>query len=177
LSLHLAGELADGVVIGLGMSVDIVAEQIATVREAAAAAGRNPDAIDIWGLAFASARDDPDPAKRDITPFLASVGAMGLKAPHVRARIPADLRDAVAQLENQYDPRQHVVVGGVGARLVEELGLVEFLVGLRGVTGTPTELRHYAKQIGKLGVTCLLAALPGNADPDGTLRRLAQALR
>jgi TetR/AcrR family transcriptional regulator, mexCD-oprJ operon repressor len=54
LSLHLAGELADGVVIGLGMSVDIVAEKIATVREAAAAAGRNPDAIDIWGLAFAS---------------------------------------------------------------------------------------------------------------------------
>jgi 5,10-methylenetetrahydromethanopterin reductase len=176
-SLRLAGELADGVVIGLGMSVDIVADKIATVREAATAAGRNPDAIDFWGLAFSSVRDDPAQAKRDITPFLASVGAMGLKAPHMRARIPAHLRDAVVKLENQYDPRQHVVVGGAGARLVEELGLVDFLVGLRGVTGTPDQVRQYAEQIEKLGVTCLLAALPGNADPDGTLRRLAQALR
>jgi 5,10-methylenetetrahydromethanopterin reductase len=175
-SLRLAGELVDGVVIGLGMSVDIVADKIATVREAAAAARRNPDAIDFWGLAFASVRDDPDQAKRDITPFLASVGAMGLKAPHMRARIPADLRDAVINLENQYDPRQHVAVGGAGARLVEELGLVDF-VGLRGVTGTPDQVRQYAELIEKLGVTRLLAALPGNADPDGTLRRLALALR
>jgi 5,10-methylenetetrahydromethanopterin reductase len=113
----------------------------------------------------------------DITPFLASVGAMGLKAPHMRARIPADLRAAVAQLENQYDPRQHVVVGGAGGRLVEELGLVDFLVDLRGVTGTPDQVRQYTEKIEKLGVTCLLAALPGNADPDGTLGRLAQALR
>lgn len=176
-SLRLAGELADGVVIGLGMSVEVVAEKIATAREAATAVGRDPDTLDFWGLAFTSVHDDAAQAKSDIAPFLASVGAMGLKAPHMRARIPADLRDAVAELEDRYDPGQHVVVGGTGARLVERLGLVDFLVGLRGVTGTPEEVRDYAKRIEKLGVTCLLAALPGNADPDGTLRRLAQAMR
>jgi 5,10-methylenetetrahydromethanopterin reductase len=68
-------------------------------------------------------------------------------------------------------------VGGAGARLVEELGLVDFLVDLRGVTGTPDQVRQYTEKIEKLGETCLLAALPGNADPDGTLGRLAQALR
>lgn len=176
-ALRLAGEIADGVVIGLGMSVDVVANKIATVREAAKAAGRDPDAIDVWGLAFTSVRDDPDQAKSDITAFLASVGGMGLKAPHMRALIPPELRGAVAELEERYDPRQHVVVGGAGARLVEELGLVDFLVGLRGVTGTPAQVRDYAAEIEKLGVTHLLAALPGSADPDGTLSRLAQAVR
>jgi alkanesulfonate monooxygenase SsuD/methylene tetrahydromethanopterin reductase-like flavin-dependent oxidoreductase (luciferase family) len=176
-SLRLAGEIADGVVIGLGMALDVVAAKIAIVREAAAAAGRDPDTIDIWGLGFTSVRDDPALAKQDITAFLASVGGMGLKAPHMRALIPPELLGAVEELEERYDPRQHVVVGGAGARLVEELGLVDFLVGLRGVTGTPDQVREYAEQIEKLGVTAILAALPGSADPDGTLRRLAESLR
>lgn len=176
-SLRLAGEIADGVVIGLGMSLDVVADKIATIRAAATAAGRDPDAIDVWGLAFASVRDDPAQAKSVITAFLASVGGMGLKAPHMRALIPPELHAAVTELEARYDPRQHVVVGGAGAGLVEELGLVDFLVGLLGVTGTPAQVRDYAAKIEKLGVTHLLVALPGSADPDGTLTRLARAVR
>lgn len=176
-SLRLAGEIADGVVIGLGMSLDVVAGKIATARESAQAAGRDPDAIDFWGLAFTSVRDDKAQADRDITALLASVGGMGLKAPHMRALIPPDLLPAVLELEQRYDPRQHVVVGGAGAQLVERLGLVDFLVGLRGVTGTPAEVREYAGQLSKLGVTHLLVVLPGSADPEGTLRRLAEAIQ
>jgi 5,10-methylenetetrahydromethanopterin reductase len=176
-SLRLAGEIADGVVIGLGMSLDVVVDKITAVRQSAEAAGRDPDAIDFWGLAFTSVRDDKAEADRDITAFLASVGAMGLKAPHMRALIPPELLAAVKELEERYDPRQHVVAGGAGAQLVEQLGLVDFLVGLRGVTGTAEQVHEYAGQIEKLGVTRLLAALPGSADPDGTLIRLADAVR
>jgi hypothetical protein len=122
-------------------------------------------------------RDSQEEANRDITAFLASVGGMGLKAPHMRALIPPELLSAVRDLERRYDPAQHVVVGGAGARLVEELGLVDFLVGLRGVTGTAGQVRDFAEQAGRLGVTHMLAALPGSADPEGTLMRLADALR
>lgn len=76
-SLRLAGEIADGVVIGLGMSLKVVGDKIATVRRSAQAAGRDPDAIDFWGLAFTSVREDKALADRDITPLLASVGAWG----------------------------------------------------------------------------------------------------
>jgi alkanesulfonate monooxygenase SsuD/methylene tetrahydromethanopterin reductase-like flavin-dependent oxidoreductase (luciferase family) len=175
-SLRLAGEIADGVVIGLGLSLDVVAGKIDTVRQAAEKAGRDPDAVDFWGLSFTSVRDTREQADTDITAFLASVGAMGLKAPHMRALIPPELLDSVRELERRYDPAQHVVVGGAGARLVEELGLVDFLVGLRGVTGTPDQVRAYASDVEKLGVTHLLAALPGSADPNGTLTRLADAV-
>lgn len=175
-ALRLAGEVADGVVIGLGMSLDVVAGKVETIRQAARAAGRDPEAIDIWGLSFTSVRDSQEEANWDITAFLASVGGMGLKAPHMRALIPADLMGAVLELERRYDPRQHVVVGGAGARMVEELGLVDFLVGLRGVTGTPAQFRDFAEQAGKLGVKRLMVPLPGVADPEGTLTRVAGAL-
>jgi alkanesulfonate monooxygenase SsuD/methylene tetrahydromethanopterin reductase-like flavin-dependent oxidoreductase (luciferase family) len=176
-SLRLAGEIADGVVIGFGMSLDAVDAKIAIVRQGAEAVGRDPDAIDVWGLAFTSVRDDKAQADRDITPLLAAVGGMGLKAPHMRALVPPDLLPAVKELEERYDPRQHVMVGGTGAQLVERLGLVDFLVGLRGLTGTPAEVREYAGQLEKHGVSHLLAARPGTADPEGTLTRLADAIR
>jgi alkanesulfonate monooxygenase SsuD/methylene tetrahydromethanopterin reductase-like flavin-dependent oxidoreductase (luciferase family) len=166
-SLRLAGEIA----------LEVVAGKIDTVRGAAEAAGRDPETVDIWGLGFTSVRDTKEQADRDITAFLASVGGMGLKAPHMRALIPPELLGAVRELERRYDPGQHVVVGGAGARLVEELGLLDFLVGLRGVTGTPGQVRDYAEQVAKLGVTRLLAALPGAVDPEGTLTRLADAVR
>ncbi|MGX1675491.1 LLM class flavin-dependent oxidoreductase [Streptomyces sp. NPDC055400] len=176
-ALRLAGELADGVVIGVGLSLDLVAQKIDTVREAARDAGRDPHAIDFWGMGFTSVRDSRAEANNDISAFLASVGGMGLKSPHMRAIIPPELLGAVEELERRYDPREHVVVGSPQARMVEELGLTDFLVGLRGVTGSPQEVRAYTDELEKLGFSCLIAPLPGNVDPEGMLARLSAALR
>ncbi|WP_432194234.1 LLM class flavin-dependent oxidoreductase [Streptomyces sp. bgisy027] len=176
-TLRLAGELADGVVIGVGLSLDLVAQKIDVVRAAARDAGRDPDAIDFWGMGFASVRESRAEADHDISAFLASVGGMGLKAPHMRAIIPPELLGAVMELERRYDPTKHVVVGSAQARMVEELGLTDFLVGLRGVTGNPQEVRAYTDELAKLGVSCLLAPMPGNVDPEGMLARVSAALR
>ncbi|WP_052745236.1 LLM class flavin-dependent oxidoreductase [Streptomyces sp. WM6386] len=176
-ALRLAGELADGVVIGVGLSLDLVAQKIDTVRAAARDAGRDPDAIDFWGMGFVSVRDSRAEADHDISAFLAATGGMGLKSAHMRAIVPPELLGAVEELERRYDPTVHVVVGSPQARLVEELGLTDFLVGLRGVTGSPQEVRAYADELEKLGVSCLLAPLPGNVDPEGMLTRLSAAVR
>lgn len=176
-SLRLAGEIADGVVISVGLSLDLVERKIQAVRDAARGAGRDPDAIDIWGLGFVSVRDSRAEGNADISAFLASTGAMGLRAPHMRAIIPPELLGAVEQLERSYDPTEHVVVGGRQALMVEEFGLTDFLVGLHGVTGNPAQVRDYTAALEKLGVTCLIAPLPGSVDPEGTLTRLSAALR
>jgi alkanesulfonate monooxygenase SsuD/methylene tetrahydromethanopterin reductase-like flavin-dependent oxidoreductase (luciferase family) len=173
--LALAGEIADGVVIGVGLSIETVERKIAAVRAAAERAGRNPDAIDVWGMSFASVRDDRAEADADITAFLASTAGMGLKAPHMREIIPPGLLGAVEEIERRYDPAEHVVVGGKNARLLEELGLVDFMVGLKGLTGDGVEVAGHLRRLEAAGVSCVLAALPGHADPDGTLRRLSEA--
>lgn len=175
--LRLAGELADGVVLSTGLSLELVDRKIAVVREAAAAAGRDPDAVTIWGLAFTSVRTTREEANADITSFLASTAGMGLKAPHMRALIPPELLGAVEEIERRYDPTEHVVVGGRNARLLEELGLVDFVVGLNSITGSPQQVAGHLRALEERGVSCVLAPLPGSADPEGTLQRLAEAAK
>jgi 5,10-methylenetetrahydromethanopterin reductase len=173
--LRLAGELADGVVFSTGLSLELVDRKIATIREAAAAAGRDPADVALWGMAFTSVRPTRDEANADITAFLASTAGMGLKAPHMRALIPPDLLPAVEQLERRYDPTAHVVPGGANARLLEELGLVDFVVGLNSITGSPEQVAAHLRALEERGISTLLAPVPGSVDPEGTLERLSAA--
>src|SRR5579862_7781257 len=111
----------------------------------------------------------------DVSAFLASTAGMGLKAPHMRAIIPPELRMAVEEMERRYDPTQHVVVGGANAQLLEALGLAEFVAGLNSVNGDEQRVSAHLRALEELGVSCVIVPLPGNADPDGTLTRFAQA--
>ena len=56
-SLELAGQVADGVVLHTFMTDDTVARSVATVREAAEKAGRDPASIRIWSV-LATVPDD-----------------------------------------------------------------------------------------------------------------------
>jgi 5,10-methylenetetrahydromethanopterin reductase len=176
-ALELAGELADGVVVSVGLDLDRVAGKVAAVRAGAERAGRDPDLVEVWGLSFASVRPTREQALGDVSAFLASTAGMGLKAPHMRAAIPPDLLPAVEEIERRYDATQHVVVGGTNARLLEELGLADFIAGLNSVVGTPEQVTTHLHALTERGISRVLVALPGNADPDGTLQRLAAAAR
>jgi hypothetical protein len=61
--------------------------------------------------------------------------------------------------------------------MVEELGLTDFLGGLCAVAGTPDEVSGALAELDRRGIACVLAALPGQADPLGTLERFAAAAR
>jgi 5,10-methylenetetrahydromethanopterin reductase len=170
-----AAEIADGVMINVGMSTEVVRKRIEHIRESAAAAGRDPDEIEIWGYTYASVRDSRDDAIADISAFLAVMGSIWMKRPYARALAPPELVDKLDEMRRNYDPREHVVVGGRMATVVQELGLTDFLAGLCAVAGTPDEVRDGIRALEDLGVSCVLAALPGQVDPAGTLRRFAEA--
>jgi alkanesulfonate monooxygenase SsuD/methylene tetrahydromethanopterin reductase-like flavin-dependent oxidoreductase (luciferase family) len=172
-ALHMAGEIADGVVLPVGSSLPAVEEKILAVHAGARAAGRDPSMIDLWAFSFCSVRPSRAKALQDITAFLAASGAYALSAPHAFAKVPAPLQERVRELQSRYDTAEHVVVGGSNARLVEELGLVDYLAGLSTIAGTPEETGQVLRGLAALGITSFLCALPGNADPHGTLHRLA----
>jgi hypothetical protein len=130
----------------------------------------------MWGMGFTSVRDRSQDAVADIIPLLASTAGMGMKAPHMRALIPPDLLRAFEEMERRYDPTAHVVVGGKNAKLLQELGLVDFMVGLRGVTGNAAEVASHFKELESRGISCVLVPTPGNADPGGSLERVSQAV-
>lgn len=173
-SLRLAGELADGVVTTVGTSTVRAARKVAKVRAAAEAAGRDPDAVQVWGFSFISVKQSRAEANAEIGAALASDVALRLKSPHMRSTVPPELLPAVAEMERRYDVWDHTV-GGKNARLLEELGLVDLALELTGVTGTVAEVGAHLRRLESVGVSGILAALPPLADPKGLLRRLRQA--
>jgi 5,10-methylenetetrahydromethanopterin reductase len=174
-ALALAGELADGVVMTVGSSLDNLSKKIAVVRDAAAAAGRDPAAVDFWAYSFCSIRETRQAALSDISSFLASTAAHQLKNKVFFDQVPQALKDKVLELERRYDVSQHSVPGSANGRLVEELGLVDYLAGLNSIAGTPEEVGAIMNGIASRGVSCLMCALPGISDRIGTMRRFSAA--
>jgi 5,10-methylenetetrahydromethanopterin reductase len=173
-SLRLAGELADGVVTTVGMSLERIERKLSVVREAAQKAGRDPQAIDVWGFSFICVKADRAEANAEIAAALASDVALRLKSAHIRKTIPADLLPAVKEMERRYDVWDHAV-GGRNAKLIEELGLVELGLEMTGITGDVAEVASHLTRLESIGVSGVLAALPPLADPIGTLRQLKAA--
>jgi alkanesulfonate monooxygenase SsuD/methylene tetrahydromethanopterin reductase-like flavin-dependent oxidoreductase (luciferase family) len=176
-ALALAGELADGAVLHVGSDVETVRGKVAAIREAAQAAGRNPDAVDIWGYSYCAVRPSRAEALDDVKAFLASAAAFGMRPVHAMATVPDHLKENVLELQRRYDVTQHTVPGGRNARLVDELGLADFIAGRTTIAGSPAEVHEQVEALAETGLTTLFCALPGNADPEGTLVRFAAAAR
>jgi alkanesulfonate monooxygenase SsuD/methylene tetrahydromethanopterin reductase-like flavin-dependent oxidoreductase (luciferase family) len=174
-ALGLAGAVADGVVLSIGSSLDRVDESIAVLRHAEREADRAEGEVDVWAFSFVSIRDAREQALDEIMPFLAS-GVQRMRFKHFADRVPDELRPAMAELRRQYDESEHVIVGGNNARLTKELGLADFFADETAVVGTPREVAEIIEQLSKR-LSCFICSLPGNADPEGTLRRFVAAAR
>jgi hypothetical protein len=95
------------------------------------------------------------------------------RMPDVLAQIPKQYHAPLAELARRYDPTEHCVVGGANSRLPGELGLTDFLGGFDTVAGPPAEIKKVLDGLEQRGVAGFIANLPGAADKQGTLRRLA----
>lgn len=174
-ALALAGEHADGAILFAGdQNMDGIAAKIAAVRDAATKAGRNADDIDIWVTSFISVRQERSQAIDDLKAFIA-VNAMALRTPEALASVPANIRPLIEAFQTRYDPTEHVVVGGKNVQLMDEMGLTEFLQDIDTITGPEAHITDVMRQLGAMGVSTLIAALPGHADPLVTIRGLATA--
>lgn len=174
-ALVLAGEQADGVILFAGdQDLEGLAARIATVRDAATHAGRNADDVDIWVTSYISVRPERQQAIDDLKAFIA-VNAMALRTPEALANLPPNVRPLIEAFQTRYDPSEHVVVGGKNVRLMEEMGLTEFLQDFDTIAGPEPHVTGVMRAMEALGVSTLIAALPGHSDPLVTIRGLAAA--
>jgi 5,10-methylenetetrahydromethanopterin reductase len=176
-ALALAGERGDGVILFSGMDLDQTARKIDLVREAAQAAGRDPDEVDIWATAFCSIRPTPEQAIEDLKAFIV-VNGMAIRTAQTMAMVPAELKPALLELQRRYDPSEHVAVGGRNVELLNELGpeLTQFLASRDTIVGTPEEVKRVLNGLDELGVSAFITNMPGHGDRAGNMRALA-ALR
>lgn len=174
-ALALAGEQADGVILFAGeRHLDNLAQRIATVRDAATRAGRDADTIDIWVVSFASIRPSRQEAIDDLGAFIV-VNGMAMRTPETLAQVPTQFRGKIHELQARYDPTEHVVVGGKNVALMKELGLTEYLAEFDTLAGPVETATDMLRTLDELGVSTFIAALPGHAEPQATIRGLAEA--
>jgi len=177
-ALKLAGEKADGVIMFTNMDLDLTAKKIAAVRQGAIDAGRNPDEVDIQVTAFCAIRPTRQQAIEDLKAFIV-VNGMAIRTPELLARVPEQLKPALAELQRRYDPSEHVVAGGKNARMLDDLGpeLTDYLAGFDCVMGTEDEVKSLLNGLEDLGVSAFVTNMPGHADREGNMRDLARLMK
>jgi alkanesulfonate monooxygenase SsuD/methylene tetrahydromethanopterin reductase-like flavin-dependent oxidoreductase (luciferase family) len=138
-TLRLAGAIADGVVIRTGITPEIVRDSIAQVHAGAEAAGRAPEAVDLWWWPDVNVAASRAEAVEEIKMSLAAAGNHLSRFTTEGKHIPPDLLEPVRALGQRYAFGSHTRPGSSNARLIEELGLVDYLADRFAVAGTPAE--------------------------------------
>jgi len=175
-ALALAGARADGVILFTGdRQIEQLTQNIAAVRSAAVATGRDPKSVDIWVLSYTSIRDDRAQSLDDLGAYLAANALTIAKSPKLLAEASPQERDGILEFCRRYDVTQHVAAGGSNAALVHELGLADYLSGFNTTIGDSATLKAFLRTLESLDVSTFFSPLTGHADPLGTINALAQA--
>lgn len=158
-SLYLAGQIADGVIVGAGLLPEVVAGSLAHVEAGAREAGRRLEDIDIWFFAKANVADTDEQAVGEIAMALAASANHAFRFHRQGKWIPPHLLEPIQTLVERYETRDHEQGGNTGnSRLTDELGLTEYLVSRFAIAGTPDTVRTRMADLAAAGAQQVLVA-------------------
>jgi len=161
-SLAAAGAAAGGVFVNYGLDAASLAASAAHIARGAASAGRTADALDVWQIACLDCHDDRDVARRKLGAILAFVSSYVIGSGDLAARgVPADKIEPLLELRRRYSTRP----GDADARLVEELGLFDYLAGRLAIWGNPDDCLRQALAAKAAGVKRFMFTVSLAADP------------
>jgi 5,10-methylenetetrahydromethanopterin reductase len=173
---RIAGEVSDGIIYAGGVSTPALVGARKLVAEGASAAGREPQEVDFWVMARAAVAPTRAEALAGIRANLASAGAHGLRSHVQRAAVPSGLREKVIELQRRYDQSEHVKWDGKNARLVDELGLTEYLAGQFAIAGDSADVRARIAGMEAQGVSQLIVPAV-DREPERFLEAFISAAR
>ena len=157
-ALELAGEIADGVIVNVGLEPALVRDAVAHVHAGARRAGRDPAAVDLWTMVRANVTDDVAAGIDEIRMELASnahhVFRFTLEGKHV----PGELADAIRRVQKGYQPAAHEALGvSPNARLLEaEPALRAYLADRFAAVGSPAACAEKLRPVLEAGITGFL---------------------
>jgi|SRR5262245_35920590 len=138
-TLELAGRLADGVIVGLGLTPEVIRLSLAAIERGARAAGRTLDDVDVWWFAKTSLADRRDEAIEPIKMALAASANHAFRFTLEGKGAPVDLHERIRALQREYNAHHHEIPGAGNASLPDRWGLTEFLVDRFAIAGTPAD--------------------------------------
>ena len=175
--LELAGGIADGVMLGSGISDAVVGDNLARLRAGAESSGRVLDDLEVWCLTRAHFAASESEGWEDVAYTLASQAHHAFRFQLEGKRVPGEHEAGLRRLLAGYRSDQHnlAALGAHNSALVTDNGLTEFLGDRFLLAGTPEEIALRIDHLGSLGVHGLLLAgtLP---NPLAYTRRLGREL-
>jgi 5,10-methylenetetrahydromethanopterin reductase len=138
-TLELAGRLADGVIVGLGLTPEVIRLSLAAIERGARAAGRTLDDVDVWWFAKTSLADRRDEAIEPIKMALAASANHAFRFTLEGKGVPVDLHERIRALQREYNAHHHEIPGAGNASLPDRWGLTEFLVDRFAIAGAPAD--------------------------------------
>ena len=153
-TLRLAGQIADGVVVGTGFLPDVAQDSLEQIRLGAEEAGRDINSIDIWWWTMCNVIDQPGQAIQEMGAALAATGNHLTRFTTEGKHIPPDLMAPLKRLRAEYVVESHFVPGGESpnSRLVDQLGLRNYLAERFAIAGTPEECVEKIQRLAAIGV-------------------------
>jgi 5,10-methylenetetrahydromethanopterin reductase len=178
-TLELAGRIADGAFVNFGIAAENLRQSEATVAEGAKRAGRDPQSVEQWQIASLDCNEDGRAARARIGAILAFMaGGYIFKTRDLAQRgVPDELREPIEELRRRYSTRP----GDADARLVDELGLFDYLARRFAIYGTPEQCLDQLRSARAAGLKRVMFTVSLASDPGRTVElfgeRVLPALR
>lgn len=138
-TLELAGRVADGVIVGLGLTPEVIQLSLAAIERGARAVGRALTDLDVWWFAKTNVADTRAGAVEPIKMALAASANHAFRFTLENKGVPPDLRERIRGLQRDYDSHHHELVGAGNAALTDRWGLTDYLADRFAIAGTPDD--------------------------------------
>ena len=138
-TLELAGRVADGVIVGLGLTPAVIDLSLAAIERGARAAGRRLADLDVWWFAKTNVADTREAAVEPIKMALAASANHAFRFTLEGKGVPTALHEPIRGLQREYNAHHHEIAGAGNAVLTDRWGLTDFLVDRFAIAGTPGE--------------------------------------
>ena len=152
-TLELAGEIADGVICGMGLSPEVVKLTLEHIAIGAERAGKSLDDIDIWTLTRVNIGSDRSALVDEIRMELASTAHHAFRFTQAGKLVPAELADAIRRVQSGYRPAHHEDLGeSPNAGLMDDSELLSYMIDRFAVVGTADECVERIQSIRASGI-------------------------
>lgn len=153
-AMRLAGQIADGVVIGTGLTKDVVSYSLEMIEQGAEESGRSLADLDIWWLLSCNLGESKEAAVAEIRMLLAANAHVLPRLVHNPRVVPPQYAEAIDTLAREYVISEHLKPGAerTNVQLVQRLGLEEFLTERFALVGTPDDCMRQIERAVDAGV-------------------------
>jgi 5,10-methylenetetrahydromethanopterin reductase len=156
-TLRLAARIADGIIVGLGLTPDVVQLCWEHITAGAHEAGRRVEDLDVWWLVKSNVAESRAAAVAPIKMALAASANHAFRFTLEGKGLALDLHEPVRGLRKEYEPHHHEVLGATpNAGLTDRWGLTEYLADRFAIAGTPEECAAGVRRTAAAGAPQLL---------------------